>query len=219
MNHTPRIVLVEDSMLLREGLSHLLTEAGFQVVGAYESGDEMLAKFGDDCPDAAVLDVRLPPTFTDEGIRLGIQLRRDHPDLAVLILSQYVESLYAHELFSSGEGRVGYLLKDRVVTLASLKEAIERLLQGHTVLDPLVVSTLLDARRNPLQRLTDRERDVLQQMAQGLTNQEIAELDHVGIGTVEKHVASIFTKLDLDPSAGGNRRVLAVLTWLRENRV
>lgn len=208
-------MLAEDSMLLREGLARLLEEAGFSVIGSFSDALELGAALTTAQPDAIILDVRMPPSFTDEGIRAAQEIRARFPQIAILILSQYVESLYAHELFSSGEGRLGYLLKDRVLSLESLRDSLERILDGHTVLDPEVVSVLINARHNPLASLTPRELDVLELMAQGRTNTEIAEEGFVSQGTIEKQISSIFGKLGLDSNVGGHRRVLAVLTWLR----
>lgn len=208
-------MLAEDSVLLREGLTRLLEEAGFSVIGSFSDAVALLSALGDVQPDAVILDVRMPPTFTDEGIRAAQDIRSSFPGVAILILSQYVESLYAHELFSSGEGHLGYLLKDRVLSLDSLRDSLNRILAGHTVLDPEVVSVLLNARRNPLATLTPRELDVLELMARGRTNAEIAEEGFVSQGTIEKQISSIFGKLGLESAVGGHRRVLAVLTWLR----
>lgn len=217
--HVPaRIALAEDSVLLREGLVRLLREAGFAVVGSYDSGEELLAALEHGMPqepDAVILDVRMPPSYRDEGVRTARLLRARRPGLAVLLLSQYVESVYAQELFAGGEGGLGYLLKDRVMSLAELRDAVERLLAGGTVLDPEVVAALLAARRSPLVALTPSELDVLADMARGLTNQEIATQRVVGLGTVEKQITAIFAKLGLEADDGGHRRVLAVLTWLR----
>ncbi|MBN8882850.1 MAG: response regulator transcription factor [Salana multivorans] len=210
-----RIALAEDSALLREGLLRLLGEAGFEVVGSHGDGASLLAALDAEAPDAVVLDVRMPPTFTDEGVRTALEVRRRRPGTAVLLLSQYVESVYAQELFAAGEGGCGYLLKDRVLSLADLSGALERLLAGSTVLDPEIVAALVGARRDPLAALTPSELEVLGDMARGRTNQEIAAARVVSLGTVEKQVGSVFDKLGLDAADGGHRRVLAVLTWLR----
>lgn len=207
-----RIVLVEDSVLLREGLVRLFSDAGHDTVAALGDATEVDRVVADLEPDVAVLDVRLPPTFRDEGIRAAIALRSAHPDLGVLVLSQYVEGTYARELLGAGEGRIGYLLKDRVTSLEEVDDALQRVNAGETVLDPAVVTELLA--RDPLERLTPRERDVLELMAQGRTNAAISRILVVGTGAVEKHVSSIFGKLDLVDSGSDHRRVLAVLAVL-----
>ena len=166
-------------------------------------------------PDLAVLDVRMPPTFRDEGVRAAIQARAMMPHLGILLLSQYVEVVYAQELLSSGSGGIGYLLKDRVASLAELRDAIDRIAAGGTVLDPEVVAQLLGRRQHPLQSLTPREREVLTAMANGRTNAAIAAELVIGVGAVEKNVTSIFQKLGLDDSGTDHRRVLAVLAWLQ----
>ena len=210
-----RIVLAEDSVLLREGLVRLFDEAGFETVGAYGDADALLAALDGDTPDLAVLDVRMPPTFRDEGVRAAIELRRRRPELGVLLLSQYVEGTYAHELLSSGEGGMGYLLKDRVASLEELQDAVERVSAGGTVLDPQVVRELLARRGDPLASLTPREREVLELMAEGRTNTGIAKQLFIGVGAVEKNVTSIFQKLGLEDSGTDHRRVLAVLAWMQ----
>ncbi|MFE5671860.1 response regulator [Agromyces sp. NPDC056523] len=210
-----RVVLAEDSMLLREGLVRLFDEAGFETVGAYGDAEALLADLERAIPDVAVLDVRMPPTFRDEGVRAAIELRRRTPGLGVLLLSQYVEGTYAHELLSSADGGMGYLLKDRVASLEDLKDAVERVEDGGTVLDPQVVRELLSRRGDPLEALTPREREVLELMAEGRTNSGIARQLFIGVGAVEKNVTSIFQKLGLEDSGTDHRRVLAVLAWLR----
>lgn len=210
-----RVVLAEDSVLLREGLVRLFDEAGFETAAAYGDADELLAQLDETRPDVAVLDVRMPPTFRDEGVRAAIELRRRKPRLGVLLLSQYVEGTYAHELLSSGEGGMGYLLKDRIASLDELKDAVERVSEGGTVLDPQVVRELLSRRSDPLESLTPREREVLELMAEGRTNAGIAKQLFIGVGAVEKNVTSIFQKLALEDSGTDHRRVLAVITWLR----
>ena len=210
-----RVVVADDSVLLREGLVRVLTEAGHDVVGAYPDADSMLAALAELAPDLAVLDVRMPPTFKDEGVRAAIEARRLQPGLGILLLSQYVEVAYAQELLSSGTGRVGYLLKDRVASLAELEDAIERIASGGTVLDPEVVAQLIGRRQNPLESLTPREREVLTLMAEGRTNAAIAATLVIGTGAVEKNVTAIFQKLGLEDSGSDHRRVLAVLTWLQ----
>lgn len=210
-----RIVVADDSVLLREGLVRLFDEAGFETVGAFGDAASLLAVIAGLEPDIAVLDVRMPPTFRDEGVQAALELRRRHPDLGVLLLSQYVEGTYAHELLGSGRGGVGYLLKDRVTSLEELTDAVERIAEGGTVLDPQVVAELLGRRADPLERLTARERDVLRLMAEGRTNTGIADRLVIGVGAVEKNVTSIFQKLGLEDSGSDHRRVLAVLAWLQ----
>ncbi|WP_152191977.1 response regulator transcription factor [Georgenia satyanarayanai] len=212
-----RVVLAEDSVLLREGLVRLLEEAGCEVVAAVGDGEALVAAAREHRPDVAVVDVRMPPSFTDEGLRAALAVREEVPGTAVLVLSQYVEESYAGDLLATGGG-VGYLLKDRVSALAELSQALERLVGGGTVLDPTVVSQLFAARRaRPLDRLTPREREVLALMAEGRTNPAIARALVVTPKAVEKHVSAIFDKLDLPPSTDDHRRVLAVLEWLRAN--
>ena len=226
-----RVVLAEDSALLREGLVRLLDEAGFVVAGAYPDADAMLAAIDADRPDVALLDVRLPPTFTAEGIQAALRLRRERPRVAILILSQYVETVYAEDLFAAGAGAgagggaeadsddaaggIGYLLKERVTSLDALTDAIVRVRDGGTALDPQVVTALMRARRDPLAALTDRESEALGLMAEGLSNGEIARRMSVGVGTVEKYIAATFQKLGLVDTGSEHRRVLAVLAWLR----
>ncbi|MCM3661877.1 response regulator transcription factor [Georgenia satyanarayanai] len=210
-----RVVLAEDSVLLREGLVRLLEEAGCEVLAAVGDGEQLVAAVREHRPDVAVVDVRMPPSFTDEGLRAALAVREELPGTAVLVLSQYVEESYAGDLLATGGG-VGYLLKDRVSALAELSAALERLVAGGTVLDPTVVSQLFAARRaRPLDRLTPREREVLALMAEGRTNPAIARAMVVTPKAVEKHVSAIFEKLDLPPSTDDHRRVLAVLEWLR----
>lgn len=210
-------MLAEDSLLLREGLVRLLDEAGAQVVEAVGDGDELVRAVSDHRPDVAVVDVRMPPTYTDEGLRAAIEARRRVPWTGVLVLSQYVEESYASDLMADGAGGVGYLLKDRVSALDELVDALQRVASGGTALDPEVVAQLFARRRrDPLDALSPRERDVLGLMAEGRTNAAIARTLVVTEGAVEKHIASIFTKLDLPPSNDDHRRVLAVLAWLRQ---
>ena len=210
-----RVVVADDSVLLREGLVRVLDEAGFEVVGSYGDGDSMLAALADIAPDVVLLDVRMPPTYKDEGVRAAITARAQMPEVGILLLSQYVEVAYAQELLSGGSGGVGYLLKDRVASLAELKDAVERIAAGGTVLDPEVVAQLLGRRHDPLVRLTPREREVLVLMAEGRTNAAIGAALVIGIGAVEKNVTAIFQKLGLDDSGTDHRRVLAVLAWLQ----
>ena len=210
-----RVVVADDSVLLREGLVRVLDEAGFDVVASYDNGDELLAGLGETAPDLIVLDVRMPPTYRDEGVRAAIAARAAMPEVGILLLSQYVEIAYAQELLSAGRGGVGYLLKDRVASLDELKDAVERIASGGTVLDPEVVAQLLGRRHNPLSTLTPREREVMALMAEGRTNAAISAALVIGTGAVEKNVTSIFQKLGLDDSGSDHRRVLAVLTWLQ----
>lgn len=210
-----RVVVADDSVLLREGLVRVLAEAGVDVVGSFGDAESMLAALPDLEPDLAVLDVRMPPTFRDEGVRAAITARESRPTLGILLLSQYVEVAYAQELLSSGRGGVGYLLKDRVASLAELQDAISRIAAGGTVLDPEVVAQLLGRRVDPLAALTPREREVLALMGEGRTNAAIASALFIGTGAVEKNVTSIFQKLGLDDSGTDHRRVLAVLAYLQ----
>jgi DNA-binding NarL/FixJ family response regulator len=210
-----RVAVADDSVLLREGLIRVLAEAGAEVVGGYGDADSLLADLDSVRPDLAVLDVRMPPTYRDEGVRAAIELRRTHPRIGILLLSQYVEVAYAQELLASGSGGVGYLLKDRVASLAQLQDAVERIAAGGTVLDPEVVAQLLGRRHDPLETLTPRELEVLGLMAEGRTNSAIADALFISTGAVEKHVTSIFGKLALDDSGSDHRRVLAVLAWLQ----
>ncbi|TFC27197.1 response regulator transcription factor [Cryobacterium sp. TMT2-18-3] len=210
-----RLVLAEDSVLLREGLIRLFDEAGFVTVASYGDADSLLAEVDALRPDIAVLDVRMPPTFRDEGVRAALELRRRLPSVGILLLSQYVEGTYAHELLAAGNGGLGYLLKDRVASLDELRDAVTRISAGGTVLDPQVVRELLARRTDPVAALTPRERDVLGLMAEGRTNAGIAAKLVIGVGAVEKNVTSIFQKLGLDDSGSDHRRVLAVLTYLR----
>jgi DNA-binding NarL/FixJ family response regulator len=210
-----RVAVADDSVLLREGLVRVLVEAGFDVVGSYGDGESLLAELDDLRVDLVVLDVRMPPTFRDEGVRVAIQARTRHPQLSILLLSQYVEVAYASELLASGQGGVGYLLKDRVASLTDLTDAVSRISAGGTVLDPEVVMQLIGRRHDPLETLTPRELDVLGLMAEGRTNAGIASALVIGTGAVEKHISSIFAKLGLDDSGTDHRRVLAVLAWLQ----
>ena len=210
-----RVAVADDSVLLREGLVRVLGEAGCEVVGSYGNADELLRDLPRLVPELVVLDVRMPPTFRDEGVRAAIMARTMLPGVAILLLSQYVEVAYARELLSDGSGGVGYLLKDRVASLAELEDAISRIAAGGTVLDPEVVSQLLGRRHDPLSTLTPREHEVLALMAEGRTNAAIASSLVIGTGAVEKNVTAIFQKLGLDDSGTDHRRVLAVLAWLQ----
>ncbi|MEP6481190.1 MAG: response regulator transcription factor [Rhodoglobus sp.] len=210
-----RVAVADDSVLLREGLVRLLDEAGFEIVGSYGDAVDLLADLRDVAPDLVVLDVRMPPTFRDEGVRAAIEARVMLPGVGILLLSQYVEVAYAQELLSSGSGGVGYLLKDRVASLAELQDAVQRIAAGGTVLDPEVVAQLLGRRHDPLAALTPREREVMALMAEGRTNVAIGKQLVIGTGAVEKNVTAIFQKLGLDDSGSDHRRVLAVLAWLQ----
>jgi DNA-binding NarL/FixJ family response regulator len=211
-----RVVIAEDSVLLREGLTRLLAEAGFDVVGAVADAEQLLRAVGAHRPDVVVADVRMPPTHQDEGVRAALVIRQRWPETAVLLLSQYVEERYATDLLAGNTRGVGYLLKDRVADVDEFVEALRRVGGGGTALDPEVVSQLFarSRRRDPLDALTVRERQVLQLMAEGRSNGAIAGELVVTEGAVEKHVSSIFTKLDLAPAEGDHRRVLAVLRYL-----
>jgi DNA-binding NarL/FixJ family response regulator len=212
-----RVVIAEDSVLLREGLARLLEESGFEVAGQAGDAEDLLRKVGAHKPDVAVVDVRMPPSHTDEGLRAAHQIRSDHPETGVLVLSQYVEEAYALDLLSQSTESTGYLLKDRVADIDTFTDAVRRVASGGSALDPEVVSLLLGRRRreDPLEALTPREREVLGLMAEGRSNAAIAEQLVVTERAVEKHVTSIFTKLDLTPTVEDHRRVLAVLAYLR----
>ena len=210
-----RVVLAEDSVLLRAGLTTLLTNGGFDVVAAVGDGEQLLRAVADLAPDLAVIDVRMPPTHTDEGIQAALVIRRLHPGVAVLVLSQYVEERYATDLLSSSTNAVGYLLKDRVAHVDDFLDALRRVAAGGTALDPEVVAQLLVRRRDdPRDRLTPREQEVLRLMAEGRSNAGIAGTLRVSNSAVEKYVSNIFAKLDLPPTDTDHRRVLAVLRFL-----
>ncbi|MEV4473893.1 MULTISPECIES: response regulator transcription factor [Nonomuraea] len=212
-----RVVLAEDSVLLREGLIRLLDAAGMQVVAAVDEAEGLLRAVEEHQPELVITDVRMPPTHTDEGLRAALVLRRQQPKLAVLVLSQYVEERYAAQLLASAAtGGVGYLLKDRVADVTEFIDALRRVGQGGTALDPEVVSQLLLRGNNdPLERLTPREHEVLQLMAEGRSNAGIGQALVLSEGAVGKHIGNIFTKLDLSPAEGDHRRVLAVLQFLK----
>ena len=210
-----RLVIGEDNALLRDGLIRLLEANDCTVVAAVDNAPQLEAVLRDVDADGAVLDVRLPPTFTDEGLRAAIAIRAARPGYPVMVLSQYVEQLYARELLVSGEGGVGYLLKDRVGNVAEFIDGVRRVVAGGTVIDPEVIAAIMaTTREKPLDRLTPRERDVLALMAEGRSNAAIASALHVSEKAVAKHTNSIFTKLDLPVAADDNRRVMAVLTYL-----
>jgi DNA-binding NarL/FixJ family response regulator len=212
-----RVVIADDEVLLREGLERLLTEAGFKVVGKVGTGQELPRKVELTSPDVAIVDIRMPPTHTDEGLVAAAQIRESHPDVGVLVLSHYLESSYAMRLLEQHPARSGYLLKERVSDIAVLTDALRRLNEGECVLDPTIVTRLVDRRRpaGPLDELTEREREVLGLMAEGRSNGGICERLFLSPKTVESHVRQIFMKLDLAGSPDDHRRVLAVLTYLR----
>jgi DNA-binding NarL/FixJ family response regulator/class 3 adenylate cyclase len=212
-----RVVLADDSVLLREGIARLLEDAGFEIVAQSGTADDLLRHVGMHKPDVALVDIRMPPTQTDEGLRAAQQIRERWPDTGVLVLSQYVEPAYAMELLGENAEGVGYLLKDRVSDVDEFAAAVRRVAEGGSALDPAVVSQLVGRRRrnDPLEELTPREREVLELMAEGRSNQAIAERLVITLRAVEKHVTSIFGKLRLPASAEDHRRVLAVLTYLR----
>ena len=212
-----RVVIAEDSVLLREGLARLLEEAGFEVVGQAGDGEDLVRKVNAHKPDVAIVDVRMPPTHTDEGLRAAQTVRAQQPDVGVLVLSQYVEEEYATELIGDRAAGVGYLLKDRVADVDAFADAVRRVAEGGSALDPEVVSRLVGRRRrdDPLNDLTPREREVLGLMAEGLSNNAVAERLVVTERAVEKHMTSIFSKLRLPPTGETHRRVLAVLAYLR----
>jgi DNA-binding NarL/FixJ family response regulator len=211
-----RVVIAEDAAVFREGLARLLEDRGHRVCAAVGDGEALLAVVAAHRPDVAVVDIRMPPTHTDEGLRAALRLRAEHPGTGVLVFSQYIETRYAARLLQGNAAGVGYLLKDRVADVAEFTEALARVAAGGTALDPEVVGQLLGAGRHArgLAGLTAREREVLALMAEGRSNAGIAELLVISGGVVEKHVASIFAKLGLPPAEGDNRRVLAVLRYL-----
>jgi DNA-binding NarL/FixJ family response regulator len=212
-----RVVLAEDSVLLREGVARILDEAGFEVVGQAGNADELLLKVRSYSPDVAIVDIRRPPTHTDEGLRAAQEIREKHPTCGVLVLSQYVEATYAMELLAESAEGVGYLLKDRVSDVNEFADAVRRVGEGGSALDPTIVSQLVGRRRrdDPIDQLTPREREVLGLMAEGRSNSGIAEQLVVTDRAVEKHVTSIFSKLRLPAASEDHRRVLAVLAYLR----
>jgi DNA-binding NarL/FixJ family response regulator len=213
-----RVVIAEDLALLRDGLTRLLRDSGFEVVAAVEDADDLLRVVATEKPDIAIVDIRLPPTFRDEGVRAAIEARRRAPETAILVVSQYVEHTYATELLADGRGGVGYLLKDRIMDIGDFVDAVRRVAEGGTALDPEVVAQLFSRRRQgPLAELTPRELEVLGLMAEGRSNAGIAQALVLTVGAVEKHVASILGKLDLPPSESDHRRVLAVLAYLQQD--
>jgi DNA-binding NarL/FixJ family response regulator len=212
-----RVVLAEDSVLLREGVARILDDAGFEVVGQAGNADELMLKVRSYSPDVAIVDIRMPPSHTDEGLRAAQEIREKHPDVGVLVLSQYVEPAYAMELLAESAEGVGYLLKDRVSDVREFADAVRRVGEGGSALDPTIVSQLVGRRRrdDPIDQLTPREREVLGLMAEGRSNSGIAEQLVVTERAVEKHVTSIFSKLHLPAASEDHRRVLAVLAYLR----
>ena len=212
-----RVVVADDSVLLREGVVRLLDEWGFEVVGQAGDAEDLLRKVNAHKPDVAIVDIRMPPTNTDDGLRAALKIRAEHPETSVLVLSQYVEEGYALELVGDAAGGVGYLLKDRVADVDRFVDSVRRVGEGGSALDPEVVSLLMGRSRgdDPLEELSAREREVLELMAEGRSNHSIAEQLIITERAVEKHITSIFSKLDLPATSEHHRRVLAVLTYLR----
>ena len=213
-----RVMLAEDSILFRKGLARLLEDDGAEVAAEVDDAEALIRRIKADQPDVAIVDIRMPPSHTTEGIEAAIEIRSEFPNVGVLVLSQHIETEYAVELLRDTRGRVGYLLKDRVTDPGEIVDAIRRINEGETVVDSELVARLLDRRRrsSPLDSLTEREREVLAAMAEGHTNQGIAEALYMSPKTVETHTRSIFQKLDLLPGDDYHRRVVAVVTWLRE---
>ena len=212
-----RIIIADDAALIREGLVRLVADMGHEVVASVASAPELVAAVAAEVPDVVVTDIRMPPRHQDDGLRAALALRLSHPGLPVLLLSQHAERAYAEELLADGAGGVGYLLKDRVGDLGTFARALKTVAAGGTILDPEIAQQLVRQRRadGPLERLTAREREVLTLMAEGRTNAAIGSALVLSDGAIEKHIASIFAKLDLPADMDGHRRVLAVLTWLR----
>jgi len=213
-------VIAEDSVLLREGVARLLADEGFEVVEAVGDGEALVAAVERLRPDLAIVDVRMPPTHTDEGLRAAIAAREHVPEMAILVLSQYVEERYASDLLAAGDRGIGYLLKERVADVGDFVESVRRVAEGGTAFDPEVIAQLMGRRRrnDPLSELTPREREVLALMAEGLSNTAIAKRLWLSVGAVEKHISSIFARLGLLPGDDENRRVRAVLTYLEASR-
>ncbi len=212
-----RVLVADDSVLLREGLVRLLEESGCEVVAQAGDAEELLRKARAHKPDVAIVDVRMPPDNTDDGLRAALSIRNEHPETGVLVLSQYIEEQYAVELIGEASEGIGYLLKERITDVGTLLDAVRRVASGGSVIDPQVVSQLLRRHRHqdPLEELSDREREVLELMAEGRSNHAIADRLVISERAVEKHVTSIFSKLKLPPAEDDHRRVLAVLTFLR----
>jgi DNA-binding NarL/FixJ family response regulator len=210
-----RVVIADDAVLLREGAARLLEDAGFEVVGQAGDAEDLLRKVRAHKPDVAIVDVRMPPDNTDDGLRAALDIRRELPAVGILLLSQYVEDRYIGELLSSGTEGIGYLLKDRVAEIDRFTDAVRRVADGGSVLDPEVVAQMVGRRQEPLSELTERERQVLALMAEGYSNRAIAETIYVSERAVERHVTSIFSKLRLEATGQEHRRVLAVLRYLR----
>ena len=210
-----RIVIADDAVLLREGAARLLEDAWFDVVGQAGDAEDLMRKVRAHKPDVAIIDVRMPPDNSDDGLRAALSIREELPDVGILLLSQYVEDRYIGELLAGGTEGIGYLLKDRVGEVERFTEAVQRIANGGSVLDPEVVAQMVGRREEPLSELTEREREVLALMAQGYSNRAIAETMFVSERGVERHVTSIFSKLDLEATGQEHRRVLAVLRYLR----
>jgi DNA-binding NarL/FixJ family response regulator len=212
-----RVVVADDALLTREGIVHLLREGGLDVVGEAGDADGLLREVRRTAPDVAIVDIKMPPTHTDEGLQAAQRIRDEHPDVGVLVLSQYLESSYAVRLLETHPAQVGYLLKERIFTASVLLDALRRVHEGETVVDPTIVSSLFGRRRreDPLAELSPREREVLALVAEGLSNKAIAERLYVAERTVEAHVTAIFLKLRLGETTDSHRRVLAVLAFLR----
>jgi DNA-binding NarL/FixJ family response regulator len=214
-----RVALADDAALLREGLARVLTDAGVEITAQADTADELLARVGEVSPDVVVLDIRMPPTWSNEGFTAAEEIRRRYPKMGVLLLSQHVDATYALRLLEGDGGRIGYLLKERVLDVRDLVAALERVAAGETVVDQALVAQLLDRARadNPLDKLTAREREVLALMAEGLTDHGIAERLYIAPNTVETHIRHIISKLNLPVTPSDNRRVRAVLTYLRSS--
>ena len=212
-----RLVIAEDSFILRAGLVEILTDRGHEVVSAVGDGEALLAAVDTHRPAVAVIDIRMPPTHTDEGLRAAIQIRTDRPDVGILMFSQYIETRYARQLLAGNAGGIGYLLKDRVMNVVEFTDALHRIAAGGTALDPEVVSQLLavSQRTGSIEALSVREQQVLALIAEGRSNRAISKMLTISEGAVEKHIASIFMRLNLQPSDDDNRRVLAVLSYLK----